>query len=495
MNPVNPRGSQETSQAFTSPSSGEGVALERLAWVAPPNIEEYADGHPFTIRDWGEVHLFEWNVRTDAVVTSAGFKSLFGLKPDGSLTYASLLERVHPEDRAELAAHHGRLVNEGGAFEHEYRIFSGGKPLWFLTRGRALLNKAGRPCGIAGVHLDITKRKEMERALVERERWYRELLEALPAAIYATDAEGRITFYNQAAVELSGNRPQLGSDQWCVTWRLFWPDGKFLPHDQCPMAVSLKENRPIRGKEAVAERPDSTRVPFIPYPTPLRDEAGQLVGAVNMLVDISERKQAEMTQELLSRELSHRIKNIFAVVGGLVSMTARGDEAAQPFVRTFRERLGALATAHDYVRPHHPDSRPVAFEETLHGLLRLLLAPYRQAGRERFAIIGEDVPIGVSAASVLALVLHEQATNAAKYGALVNDTGQVKIGGERNSDVYTLTWEETGGPALSGPPNKPGFGTVIATRATGQLGGTIAFDWKSGGLTMRLTVPVEELRR
>ena len=121
----------------------------------------------------------------------------------------------------------------------------------------------------------------------------REAIEALPAAVYMTDAEGRLTFYNEAAVELWGCRPEPGANKFCGSWKLYWPDGTPLPHNQCPMAMALHQGRPIRGMEAVAERPDGTRIPFIPYPTPLFDESGRLTGAVNMLVDISERKRAE----------------------------------------------------------------------------------------------------------------------------------------------------------------------------------------------------------
>jgi PAS domain S-box-containing protein len=120
-----------------------------------------------------------------------------------------------------------------------------------------------------------------------------ELLQALPAAIYTTDASGRITFFNEAAASLWGCRPELGKSEFCGSWKLYRPDGTPLPHDECPMALALKERRPIRGMEAVAERPDGSRVPFLPYPTPLFDEAGALTGAINMLVDITERKRAE----------------------------------------------------------------------------------------------------------------------------------------------------------------------------------------------------------
>ncbi len=140
---------------------------------------------------------------------------------------------------------------------------------------------------------DVTARKQAERELCDSEHRLRAVLEALPAAVYTTDAEGRITMFNKAAVEFSGRVPQLGSDSWCVTWKLYWPDGRPLPHDECPMAVALKTGRPVRGAEAIAERPDGTRVWFEPYPTPLHDETGKLVGAINMLVDITARKASE----------------------------------------------------------------------------------------------------------------------------------------------------------------------------------------------------------
>jgi PAS domain S-box-containing protein len=140
---------------------------------------------------------------------------------------------------------------------------------------------------------DVTAYKEAVDALRDNERRLAELIEAMPAAVYTTDAQGRITMFNQAAVEFAGRTPTIGSDEWCVTWKLYWPDGTPLPHDQCPMAIALKEGRPVRGYEAIAERPDGTRVHFMPFPTPLRNKQGEVVGAINMLVDITERKRAE----------------------------------------------------------------------------------------------------------------------------------------------------------------------------------------------------------
>jgi len=115
---------------------------------------------------------------------------------------------------------------------------------------------------------------------------YAEAFETLPYAVYTTDAAGRITFYNEAAAALWGRRPRLESDRWCGSWRIYSLDGSLLPHDRCPMAVALRENRKVRGVTAIAERPDGTRVHFRPLPTPLHDRNDNLVGAVNVLIEL-----------------------------------------------------------------------------------------------------------------------------------------------------------------------------------------------------------------
>src|SRR6185437_20052 len=132
---------------------------------------------------------------------------------------------------------------------------------------------------------------------------FREILDALPAAIYTTDSEGNLTYYNPACIDLSGRRPTLGSDRWCVTWKLYYPDGTRMPHHECPMAIALKEGRVIRGAEAIAERPDGTRIWFMPHPTPLRDANGRIVGGINMLVDITQRKRQEEALRQSERKL------------------------------------------------------------------------------------------------------------------------------------------------------------------------------------------------
>ena len=159
---------------------------------------------------------------------------------------------------------------------------------WFHVRAFPAVDS-----GLAVFYEDITDRKAAEKRAKESERNFREMIDALPAAVYTTDAEGRLTHFNPAAVKLSGRTPQIGADRWCVTWKLFLPDGTPLPHDHCSMATVLKGGTVPEGLECIGERPDGSRFWATPYPTPLRDSGGAIVGGINMLVDITARKKSE----------------------------------------------------------------------------------------------------------------------------------------------------------------------------------------------------------
>lgn len=225
-----------------------------------------------------------------------------------------------------------------------------------------------------------------------------------------------------------------------------------------------------------------------------RDVNGRAVRLIGAHRDITERKDAEEARELLTRELSHRIKNIFAVVGGLASLTARGNEAARKYADDFLKRLRGLALAHDYVRPHSPSSSHLPSDQTIQGLLRTLLAPYTEDAHERFTIEGDDARVGEKAATAIALIMHEQATNAVKYGALSTRAGHVTIRLRCEGDTLHLVWQERGGPAIAGPPERSGFGTTMSARTIeGQLGGEIHHEWRPEGLTMCIRAPIGSL--
>jgi PAS domain S-box-containing protein len=193
--------------------------------------------------------------------------------------------------------------------------------------------------------------------LFRGDAYFEQVLDLLPAAVYITNASGLITYYNEAAAALWGHHPQLGMSEWCGPWKLYWPDGSPLPHDQCPMALALREKRPVRGREAVAERPDGTMVPFIPYPTPLYDPSGELIGAVNMLVDITDRKRAEQSAQRLAAVVEFSDDAILTKdLDGVITSWNRGAERL--FGYKAREMIGRPITT---LIPHdrHDEEREI----------------------------------------------------------------------------------------------------------------------------------------
>lgn len=447
---------------------------------------------------------------------------------------------------------------------------------------------------------------------------FRAVLDGLPAAIYTTDAIGRITYYNEAAATLWGHRPQLGTSEWCGSWKLFRPDGSELLHAECPMALAIQDKRPYRGLEAIAERPDGTRVPFLPYPTPLFDADGILIGAVNMLVDITERKHGEESaqrlaaivessddaiitkdlngiiqtwnkgaerlfgysseeiigkpvsllmpeerrdeatsilarvrrgehidhyetvrmkkdgtlldislsvspvkgangaivgvskiarnighlkralqqRELLLREMDHRVKNLFALASGIVTLGARTAATPKDLAHTVGERLGALARAHALTISGSP--RAADQSATLHALISAIMLPFggrTDADQPRIRTGGMDTLIAGEAVTAFALLLHEFATNAAKYGALSTPDGQVEITTTESGGFLVLVWKESGGPLINCHPVHEGFGTVLTRMTvTSQLSGEVTYDWQPDGLCIRLSVRRDRLQ-
>jgi two-component sensor histidine kinase len=220
---------------------------------------------------------------------------------------------------------------------------------------------------------------------------------------------------------------------------------------------------------------------------------------VEFAVDISESKRAEEQQRLLMRELNHRVKNLFAITSGMVALSARSARTPQEMGQTLRGRLDALVRANDLIRPGMigPGEESRAEGTTMEILLRTVLLPYvdeaRARNRECIILNDPPLPIGKNAVTSLALILHEIATNAAKYGALSAPDSRIRVDWtiREQHDLY-LRWEESDGPVIVEPPRDQGFGSNLVKRSvTGQLQGNIEYDWRPEGLTVHVTVPLE----
>jgi PAS domain S-box-containing protein len=288
-----------------------------------------------------------------------------------------------------------------------------------------------------------------EARLRDSERQLQELIAAIPAAIYTTDAEGKITYFNQAAVELTGRSPTIGTDEWWSTWKLYHPDGRPLPHDQSPMAIALKEGRAIRNAEVVGERPDGTRVPFIPYPTPFRDGAGRIIGAITMLVDVSERKQAETQQRILLNELNHRVKNNMQMLQILLeagTRRARSSEARE-VLEEASGRIIAMAAAQRILYTTHDATRFNARD-----FLNAVCETAKQTFAQELHIDceSESIQLPNDAATPLALIANELITNAVKYGLKRRAGGTIRVRLRRENDSF-LFYVEDDGPGFDLP--------------------------------------------
>lgn len=205
-----------------------------------------------------------------------------------------------------------------------------------------------------------------------------------------------------------------------------------------------------------------------------------------VFLDVTARKQAEESNELLAGEMSHRVKNLLAIASGLTTLTSRSATTAEDMARQLTHRLIALGRAHDLVRPTPGLHGKAAL---LGDLLAILLQPYDEEGafEGRIRIAVPRVGVGEQSATTLALVFHELATNSLKYGALSGDSGSLDLSGEDEGDALTLTWIERGGPTIAAAPDRAGFGSKLVERSVSQqLGGSIQSEWLPEGAIVTL---------
>jgi two-component sensor histidine kinase len=264
-----------------------------------------------------------------------------------------------------------------------------------------------------------------------------------------------------------------------VSWKLFKPDGTPVPHEQCPMAVALRENRAVRGEELVVERPDGTRVPIIPYPTPIRDHSGRLIGAVNVLVDISERRQAEYRQRMLLDELNHRVKNNLQMLHALLRTAQREteDKEARAVLEDAAHRVGAIAASQ---RALYGSESASSFNtrEFLHAVCQAAQQTF--AGDVKIKIEADSGEMSNEISMPLALILNELLTNAVKHGLKGRRHGTVKVELARRDNGYVLAVEDGGDGFELKPSARRSSGLGLIRGLARQLGGHFAVERGDG---------------
>ncbi len=317
------------------------------------------------------------------------------------------------------------------------------------------------------------------------------LTDAMPQMVWSTLPDGFHDYYNARWYEFTG-APEGSTDG--EGW-----NGMFHPEDQdrawSRWRRSLATGEPYEIEYRLRHRSGAYRW-TLGRALPVLNDEGVIVRWIGTCTDIHDAKMAAEQNELLSRELSHRIKNIFAVISGLIGLSSRHDPAVRGFAKGLQERIAALGRAHEFARPHSEQSQPALGGSTLKGLLEEIFRPYPAFDEQRILIAGDDAPVDDRGATPIALIFHELATNAAKYGALSTYEGRVEVEIARADDAVRITWCETGGPEVSGEPTRTGFGTRLAEMSVvQQLGGVIRRAWKTSGLCVEIDVLIQRLSR
>jgi PAS domain S-box-containing protein len=338
----------------------------------------------------------------------------------------------------------------------------------------------------------IREREEGAQALADSEAKFRAIADSMPQMVWSTLPDGFHDYYNARWYEFTG--VPAGS-----TDGEGWND-MFHPEDQARAWETWRHSLAtgdLYEIEYRLRRADGVYRWTLGRATPIRNESGEIIRWFGTCTDIEELKQSEKGKDLLSQELSHRIKNIFAVVSSLIALSAREHPEAKVFAGSVRDRINALARAHEFVRPHSEVSQPLIGDTTLHTFLSALFKPYVDAsGHSRVVLAGDDATFDDQAATSVALLFHELATNAAKYGALSLPDGRVLLRTRNEGDRFILTWTEQGGPPIAGTPARQGFGTALSTLSVeGQLGGKLERRWEPAGLVLEADLPATALSR
>jgi PAS domain S-box-containing protein len=319
------------------------------------------------------------------------------------------------------------------------------------------------------------------------------IVESSNDAIVGKNLDGTITSWNKGAEHVFGYTAEEIIGKPITT--LMTPDRY---GEEESILQRLRRGERVEPFETIRRRKDGSLIHVSVTISPIRDAEGRIIGASKIARDITESKQAQETQNLLLGEMRHRINNLFAVTNALVGMSARSARTPQEMATAIQARLTALSRAHGLTRPSLVDTEAKARQTMLSTLIRAIFAPYANEGSEgpeRIVITGCDLPIGEKAITNVAPVLHELATNAAKYGALASSTGVVHIDCALAKDELLMTWKEQGGPSINGDPDQEGFGGKLARQiVVHQFGGKIFNEWNPGGLFAHLTLPLKHLQ-
>ena len=400
-------------------------------------------------------------------------------------------QAVHdPDVLPEVMAQWTASIASGEPFEMVFPLRGAdGTYRPFLTRIVPLRGTDGEVLRWLGVNTEIGAQLRAEAALLESEASLKVLTDAMPQMVWSTLPDGYHDYYNAQWYEFTGV-PDGSTDG--EGWNgMFHPDDQERAWDRWRHCLRTGEPYEIQYR---LRRHDGVYRWTLGRALPVRNAHGEIVRWIGTCTDIHDEKTAAEQAEVLSRELSHRIKNIFAVIAGLIQLSGRSHPDHKPVFAELTQRVMALGRAHNFARPHSERSQPEPPSGQLHGLLRELMSPYQSADGGRVVIASDEIQLDDKGATPLALTIHELATNSAKYGALSVRSGKVVITArvmkEDDQSVLNMTWHEVGGPPVK-PTGRRGFGSVLIERSLDKiLGSSVHVEYLPKGVTALIRMPL-----
>lgn len=336
----------------------------------------------------------------------------------------------------------------------------------------------------------IARQTQDAQAVAESDRMFRTLADTMPQMVWSTLPDGYHDYYNARWYEFTG--VPVGSTDGEGWNGMFHPDDQ--PRAWSRWRHSLATGDPYEIEYRLRHHSGDYRW-TLGRALPIRDTGGAIVRWIGTCTDINDQIAMVEEREVIAHELSHRIKNIFSVISGLIGLSAREHPEIRAVADDLRDRIMALGRAHDFVRPHGPNSQPDHGEGRLWGILEQIFAPYRDDRGARILFSGENPRIDDRSATPLALLFHELATNAAKYGALSVPEGRIRLQVEREAADIRIDWREEGGPPAV-PATSQGFGSrLMQLSVERQLGGRIVREWLPEGLRLSLWIPAASMSR
>lgn len=365
---------------------------------------------------------------------------------------------------------------------------------WTESEREALEDIAAGIEAEIALRAEVTHRSEMEARASAAEERFRLALHAGQVGTYDFDPQTQKARWDDELYSIWG----LSKDEpdvFAAVQRSIHPEDKLIW--ETDVAASLNPaGTGQHNLEMRVIRPDNGELRWLHAMGMASFENGVAVRLVGTVRDITTRKNAETREHLLTQELNHRVKNLFAIVSGMISMTARTSATPQDMAQALRGRVEALASAHALIQPAISGASLDKSNVTLQTLTSAILEPHVSAA-DAVTLDGPPLPLNPDAASNLALVLHELATNAAKYGALSAKGGRLTVSWEvrknenaLEDDVVCLQWIETGGPEIVEPPETNGFGSkLIDLTVANQMKGAMSSEWLSSGVQHQLMLP------